>query len=45
MYVILRISKEKEKYKGAVGNKYIRGCISCNSCVKNGKCFFNDAVN
>lgn len=28
-----------------VGNKDIRGCISCNSCVKNGKCVFDDIVN
>jgi len=28
-----------------VGNKDVRGCISCNSCVKNGKCVFDDVVN
>ena len=28
----------------AVGNKDIRGCIACNSCVKTGKCIFNDIV-
>jgi multimeric flavodoxin WrbA len=28
-----------------IGNKDIRGCISCNSCAKTGKCVFNDAVN
>ena len=28
-----------------VGHKNIRGCISCNSCFKNGKCVFDDAVN
>lgn len=28
-----------------VGNKDIRGCISCNYCRKNGKCVFNDLVN
>ena len=28
-----------------VGNKDIRGCISCGSCRKNGKCVFNDIVN
>ncbi len=28
-----------------VGNKAIRGCISCNSCAKNGKCVFDDLVN
>ena len=25
-----------------VGNKAIRGCISCGYCAKNGKCVFND---
>ena len=28
-----------------VGNKAIRGCISCKSCDKNGKCVFDDLVN
>ena len=28
-----------------VGNQDIRGCISCNSCGKTGKCVFNDLVN
>ena len=28
-----------------VGNKNIRGCIACASCVKNGKCVFDDLVN
>lgn len=28
-----------------VGNKDIRGCIACNSCVGKGKCVFNDIVN
>lgn len=28
-----------------VGNKDIRGCISCNSCGKTGKCVFDDIVN
>lgn len=28
-----------------VGNKDIRGCIACNSCMKTGKCVFNDLVN
>ena len=28
-----------------VGNKDIRGCISCNYCRSHGKCVFNDAVN
>ncbi len=28
-----------------VGNKDIRGCISCNTCAKNKKCVFDDLVN
>ncbi len=28
-----------------VGNLDIRGCISCGSCYKTGKCVFDDAVN
>ena len=28
-----------------IGNKDIRGCISCGSCFKTGKCAFNDIVN
>ncbi len=28
-----------------VGNKNIRGCIACGSCMKNGKCVFDDLVN
>ena len=28
-----------------VGNKNIRGCIACGSCLKNGKCVFDDLVN
>lgn len=28
-----------------VGNKSIRGCVSCGSCEKNGKCVFDDLVN
>mgnify|MGYP002625028820 CR=1 FL=1 len=28
-----------------IGNKAIRGCISCSSCKKNGKCVFDDEVN
>ena len=28
-----------------VGNKDIRGCISCGSCSKTGKCVFDDLVN
>lgn len=28
-----------------VGNKDIRGCVACFSCMKNGKCAFDDMVN
>ncbi len=28
-----------------VGNKDIRGCISCNYCREHGRCVFNDLVN
>ena len=28
-----------------IGNRDIRGCIACNSCYRNGKCAFDDAVN
>ena len=28
-----------------VGNKDIRGCISCNSCFEKGRCVFDDLVN
>ncbi len=28
-----------------IGNKDIRGCIACRSCIKNGKCVFDDEVN
>lgn len=28
-----------------VGNLDIRGCIACRSCMKNGKCVFDDKVN
>ena len=28
-----------------IGNKDIRGCIACGSCMKNGKCVFDDLVN
>ena len=28
-----------------VGNKDIRGCIACGSCMKNGECVFDDLVN
>ena len=39
---------EKQKIEAEivdVGSKDIRGCIACGSCVKNGKCVFNDIVN
>ena len=29
----------------SISTKDIRGCISCNTCVKNGKCVFDDIVN
>ncbi len=28
-----------------VGNKDIRGCIACRSCIEGGKCVFDDIVN
>lgn len=28
-----------------IGNQAIRGCVACGSCVKNGKCVFDDGVN
>lgn len=28
-----------------IGNREIRGCIACRSCLKNGKCVFDDIVN
>ena len=28
-----------------IGNKEIRGCISCNTCGERGKCVFDDLVN
>ena len=28
-----------------IGNKDIRGCISCGTCFGTGKCVFNDVVN
>ena len=28
-----------------VGNKDVRGCISCFKCMEQGKCVFNDLVN
>lgn len=28
-----------------IGNKAIRGCVSCGSCSKNGKCVFDNDVN
>ena len=50
----LRALKEVEKTLNSegieteiinVGNKEIRGCISCNTCSKTGKCVFDDIVN
>lgn len=34
-----------ETYLLPVGNQSVRGCISCGSCGKRGKCVFDDAVN
>lgn len=28
-----------------IGNREVRGCVSCGYCEKNGKCVFNDLVN
>lgn len=28
-----------------IGNREIRGCVACRSCLKNGKCVFEDVVN
>ena len=28
-----------------IGNKDIRGCVACNTCMKNKKCVFDDLVN
>ncbi len=28
-----------------IGNKGVRGCIACGSCMKNNKCVFDDVVN
>lgn len=28
-----------------IGNKEIRGCVACYSCMDNGKCIFDDPVN
>lgn len=28
-----------------IGNKVIRGCIACRTCINNGKCVFDDQVN
>ncbi len=39
---------EKEKIETTtlqIGNKAIRGCISCNTCENRGKCVFDDEVN
>lgn len=34
---------ETEIYQ--IGNKNIRGCIACGSCMRTGRCAFNDVVN
>ena len=40
------LTKEGIKTKTiTVGNKDIRGCISCNTCYDKGKCVFDDIVN
>ena len=28
-----------------IGNKVVRGCVACQTCLKNGRCVFNDIVN
>lgn len=28
-----------------IGNREIRGCVACRSCLKSGKCIFEDVVN
>jgi multimeric flavodoxin WrbA len=28
-----------------IGNRDIRGCVACRSCLKSGKCVFGDVVN
>ncbi len=38
-------SEEVESTILHIGNQDIRGCIACRSCVQNGKCVFDDAVN
>ena len=44
---MIRVFKEEgiETEIIQVGNKDIRGCVSCGYCEKNGKCVFNDLVN
>lgn len=44
---MIRVFKEEglETELIHVGNKDIRGCISCGSCGKTGKCVFDDVVN
>lgn len=34
-----------ECHRVNIGNKDVRGCISCNTCRKTNKCIFNDVVN
>ena len=43
---MIRVFKEEgmETELIQVGSKAIRGCISCNSCGKTGKCVFNDDI-
>jgi len=49
----LALSEMKKIFDGSgvettlfhIGSKPVRGCIACNSCKKNGKCAFDDAVN
>ena len=38
-------SLEVEYGELCIGNKNIRGCISCNYCADNGECVFKDDVN
>lgn len=44
---MLKVFKEEgiETEVVKIGNKPVRGCIACGSCIKNGKCVFDDVVN
>ena len=44
---MIRVFEEKgiETELIQVGNKSIRGCVSCGSCEEKGKCVFDDLVN